>query len=325
MNLKKIIPLSALIAQLVFAFEALPSLSADTPADQATPSSAAKESHSAGWFPSTRLFHVLMADPRRTVFSGSFRYGDTAFDRYKKTPSGERTGIISDERLFGVVSAAGRLPLYRWKLPQGFLQAGCEGGVWALFAFKGMTGNDEMSTMLNADYLLGFPVEYAWKDLAVQFRLYHVSTHVGDELLVEYPDLKRINLSYEAVELFISYYIIPQVRAFFGLGCVVHHAQKGTFEPVYLEYGMEFRPFAQMRAGKGIWWQPYAALYFRNRQYNNWSIAGNYSLGIEFLPEKKLMNTRFQICVEFYHGKSFEGQFYHNKTSFLSLGVSFEL
>ncbi len=282
---------------------------------------------SRGWFPGTRLFHALMADPRRTAFSAALRYDDDAFERYDKSPTGEKTGVLGKERVFASVTAGGRFPVYRWKLSRGCLQAGIEGSVQALFAIKSRetTASGDMSTMLNADYFVAIPVEYAWEGLAVQFRFYHLSTHAGDELMALYPVFERINLSFEAVDLFVSYYIVPQARVYFGIGCVMHYAQEGVFDPVTIDYGAEFRPFARMRAGAGLFWQPFAAAHFRNLQYNSWSFDGRYSLGVEFTPARRLLNTRFQLALGFYHGRSYEGQFYHQRTSFVDLGFSFEL
>jgi hypothetical protein len=277
-----------------------------------------------GWLPGTRLYRAMLADPRRTAFSGALRYDDDAFERYARTAAGVNSGVLGSDRLFGAISAGGRFPVYRWKLPEGSMQLGIEGGIWALFAMKSRDGGGDMSTMLNADYLVAFPTEFAWKDLSLQFRFYHVSSHVGDELMERCPGFRRINLSYEAVDLFLSYAVVPQVRLYAGLGCVVHYAQEGSFDPVMLHYGAEFFPFAFMRAG-GLFWRPFIALHLGNRQFADWAFDGNYALGLEFVPRRVLVNTRFEISLAFRHGKSMEGQFYRARTSFLEAAFYFEL
>ena len=280
-----------------------------------------------GWLPGTRLFNTMLADPRKTVFSGSIRFNEHAFDRYRKNTSSLGTGIVGDDRIFGFVSIGGRLPFYRWRLPEGSLQTGIEGSVWALFSFKSRnaTSEKDISTMINADYMLAVATEYSWKALAVQFRFYHLSSHVGDEFLKLYPDLNRINVSYEAIDLFLSYQVILQIRIYAGIGCLVHNFHTYKFDPVYIEYGVELRPFKKRWMTRQMTWQPFIAAHLRNWQNNSWSLDGNFMIGIEFLPKKKLQNTCIQLFVSYYHGNTVEGQFYHLSSSFFAIGLSFEL
>jgi hypothetical protein len=59
--------------------------------------------------------------------------------------------------------------------------------------------------LINANYIIGFLISYRNGSWSVRMRLFHQSSHLGDELLLQpqNPDLKatRINLSFETIEL----------------------------------------------------------------------------------------------------------------------------
>ncbi len=52
---------------------------------------------------------------------------------------------------------------------------------------------------------MGIPVSWRRGDWSTRVRLYHQSSHVGDEFLLENPAFNRVNLSFEEVEAILSY------------------------------------------------------------------------------------------------------------------------
>ncbi|HOD14473.1 MAG TPA: DUF1207 domain-containing protein [Spirochaetota bacterium] len=280
---------------------------------------------SAGWLPATRLFPSFSADPRRVGFSGGIRYHDDAFNRFR-TRYGTDSRVLGDDKTFGAVSLGSRLPLYRWDVARGLLQLDVEGSVWAVFAFK-RTGGwlGDGSTLLNADYWFAFPTSYRYGPLALQVRFWHMSSHLGDEFIILYPEITRRNVSNEGVDLFASYDIVEQVRVHAGVGCVYHSFKGARFDPFYVEYGAELRPFNAVRAGRSLLFQPFLAAHLKNWQNNRFAISGNYALGVEFTALRGQYRPRLQLYFSFHHGPSQEGQFYHAKTTYYSLTLSFEL
>ncbi|MEK7826807.1 MAG: DUF1207 domain-containing protein [Thermodesulfobacteriota bacterium] len=59
--------------------------------------------------------------------------------------------------------------------------------------------------LINADYVIGFPLSYRNGPWSERARLFHQSSHLGDEflLLPQRPELKvtRMNLNFETIEL----------------------------------------------------------------------------------------------------------------------------
>lgn len=320
------------------AFAAL-ALAAPVPAARAaeprTSEQEYRSSESAGWLPGTRLFPSFNADPRRVSFSGGIRYDDDSFDRYRirYVRFGSGSGALATDshvegkdRTCGAVSLGTRLPMYRWDMGAGLLQFDIEGSVWALFAFKRPSGwLGDASTLINADYWFAFPTSYRYGPLALQVRFWHMSSHLGDEFIVLYPDITRRNVSNEGVDLFVSWDIAEQVRVHAGVGCVYHSFKGAKFDPLYAEYGAEIRPFNAVRAARSLLFQPFLAAHLKNWQNNRFAVGGNYALGVEFTALRGQYRPKMQLYFSFHHGPSQEGQFYHAKMTWYGLTLSFEL
>lgn len=287
-----------------------------------------RESDRGGWFPAARLYPAMIADPRLAGTSGALRYGDRTFNRYRHYSiyPGELLGRAG---LFGAFSLGTPVALYQWdRGERGAVQIGLEGCVWALFALKERSRSifNDTSTMMNADYSLALPLVYAWKNIALRYRFYHVSTHVGDEFLVTIPGFAplRKNVSFEAVDLFVSWFVIPAVRLYAGGGYIVHSFQSARMAPAYVEYGAEFRPFKTRPAGRSLTWQPFAAAHVKHWQVYRWSPAGTYQLGCEFAAARPAFASRMRLFVQYRHGPSLEGQFSRIWTSHVSSGISYD-
>jgi len=278
-----------------------------------------------GFLPGTRLFPSFPADPRRVAFSGGIRYHDDAFNRFR-TRYGTDSHVLGKNKTFGAVSLGSRLPLYRWDVIKGRLQFNVEGCVWAVFAFKHTSGwLGDASTLLNADYYFAFPTSYAYKNFAIQLRPWHQSSHLGDEFIILYPEIARRNVSNEGIDIFASYFIIPQLRIYGGIGCIYHSFKGAKFDPFYMEYGIEARPFDVIRIMRNIFFQPFISIHMRNTQNNRFAINGNYAIGIEVAAQRGDYRPKMQLYFSFHHGPSMDGQFYHAKTSYYSLTLTFEL
>ncbi len=61
------------------------------------------------------------------------------------------------------------------------------------------------SDLINADYWIGLPISYRKGPWSYVLRFYHQSSHLGDEFILGNPGVDRVNLSYEDMELLVSY------------------------------------------------------------------------------------------------------------------------
>ncbi len=137
-------------------------------------------------FPAGDLFRPLLADPRQPQFFVSFVKMTTPTDRITAASVGYGEN-------FGLWRWPGANPGDGW-------QFNFAGGLFALFNLSAPS-ND----LVNGDYNVGFSLTHGAGPWSQRFRLYHQSSHLGDEFLLSQPNIKRINLSIEAVDAVTSY------------------------------------------------------------------------------------------------------------------------
>jgi Protein of unknown function (DUF1207) len=249
-----------------------------------------------GMFPGGTLFDPLVADPRWPHFGASYQYYLSG-------------GGLKDA---ASVSFGETLTMYRDRLGPGWWETGVQAGVFAVFDV-GTPSKD----LINADYFVGFFTTYKISDFAAMARVFHQSSHLGDEFLLRQTNTQRVNLSYEAVDLKLSYQLTDMFRIYGG-GGYLFDQEPSSLEPWSTQYGLEFRsrwpgPDARVR--------PIAAVDVQNRQENDWHADVSVRAGVEL--EGVLPGRHIQLLLEYFRGHSPNGQFYRDKVDYLGLGVHF--
>src|SRR3569623_753759 len=151
--------------------------------------------------PPYAIFAPLLADPRQPQFS-------VRYPRYHSSGSEFTAAAVSFGEYFGFASGL-------WRAAS-ISQVGLQGAVFGLFNLDAPA-----SDLGNADYWIGIPLSYRRGPWSVLTRLYHQSSHLGDEFLLGHPGVNRINLSYEELEA-IGSLDLDSERLFGGGGYMVH-------------------------------------------------------------------------------------------------------
>jgi hypothetical protein len=68
--------------------------------------------------------------------------------------------------------------------------------------------------------MVGIPLTFKKGNFANMTRIYHQSSHLGDEFLLRGQTDERINLSYESVNNLLSYHLPAGFRIYAGDGCI---------------------------------------------------------------------------------------------------------
>jgi len=247
-------------------------------------------------FPVGDLFRPLIADPKQPQFFVSFLNFRSSDLRYNMASVGfgETFGMY---RFFGSREGNG-------------LQLSLEGALFAQFNLDSAS-----SDLINADYTIGIPVTYRYGDNSVRFRLYHQSSHLGDELLLSANHPDRVNLSYESTELIYS----REWREWrvYGGGEYLVHKEPGDLKPAIAHWGIEYR------GGKPLIWngRPIAGVDMKCTEENDWSVDTSIKAGLEF-GHPNPGQRRLRLMAEWYNGYDPHGQFYNNKVEYFGLGVS---
>jgi hypothetical protein len=241
------------------------------------------------------VFKPLIADPRWPHFAASYQY-------------------YLDDRQLGSVAAVSfgeTLTLFREKLGGGWWETGLQAGVFAVFDLDAKSMD-----LVNADYMVATFLAYRYDRLSAIARLFHQSSHLGDEFLLGNRVRNRVNLSYEAVDLRASYALFDNALRIYGGGGILFDQEPSELKPGFLQWGVEFRSPWRTRA-----FRPIAAADIQNREENNWHTDFSLRAGIEF--EGWLASRNLQILLEYFRGHSPNGQFYREKIDYLGLGAHF--
>src|SRR5262245_46326420 len=143
-------------------------------------------------FPQGKIFCPLVADPKAVHSFVSYLNGDFSVVTDPVSDPNANLASVGLGDSFGLFRIAASSP------PNG-LQLDLEGGIFAQFNL------DEPSfDLINADYLVGLPLTYRAQGFSSRLRLYHQSSHLGDEFLLQQDTLERENFSFESVELIVS-------------------------------------------------------------------------------------------------------------------------
>lgn len=262
------------------------------------------------WFPqATVLFSPLVAAPREVRYSAAFRYGDKVIGRYVAN-----------------VALGDDFPIFRWKNVFrwcGDLQFSVAAGIWAVFNFEDVNHNDELSELVNTDYYLGIPFTYAFDRWSFRLRIYHISSHLGDEWLVNHPEklVKRKNPSFEAIDFFASYQVSKNIRLYIGPGVVIHSDDSFPMKTGYIEYGAEFRFMGCKLPYHQLYGTPFLAAHFENWQVRHWGLDTTVMLGYEW-SKLQGIGRKMRIYIDGHKGFSSEGQFFKKHTQYAEIGLS---
>lgn len=250
-----------------------------------------------GFLPTGHLFQPLLADPRWPHFSAAYRY-------YLDNP---------DLGSVGAVSFGETIPLFRGNaFADSQWEAGIQAGVFALFDMDAPSKD-----LLNADYFAALFGTWRRGPFSALGRLFHQSSHLGDELLLR-TRLERVNLTYESVDLKLSYDLPWGFRVYAG-GGFLFDQEPENLKPWSAQGGVEFRSPWTLAAG---YVRPVIAVDLQSREENNWSLDVSTRGGIQ-LENVRVLERNLQILVEYFNGNSPDGQFYKRRVEYIGLGAHF--
>jgi hypothetical protein len=242
--------------------------------------------------PEQELFAPLLADPRQPRFSVSYLHYRTNQNEFaaSSVAYGEYFGLASG--VFG---------------KSGSSQVGIQGGVFALFNLDAPS-----SDLINADYWIGLPISYRKGPWSYLLRIYHQSSHLGDEFILGNPGINRVNLGYEDMKFLVSYEW-ERWRLYGGGGYMLN--SEPDLAPKHLQGGAEYvRPRAAGRLSF------IAAVDVQASEELDWRRSRSYQVGFELRSSSP---RRVRLMLEHFRGHSPNGQFYRESLRYTGLGLYF--
>jgi len=248
-------------------------------------------------FPRLSLFAPLSADPRWPRFTlGYTRYfGDSQFTHVGTAEAGASIAIVQKDTRRS----------HSWEI-------GIQGGIFSIFDF-GAPSND----LVNADYLGGLTFSYALDSLVFLARFFHQSSHLGDEYLLN-NEVERINLSFEALDVMLSYVPRPWARVYGGTAVIVR-VEPSDLDRWSLQAGAEVRP---VTSTTNVPVQLLMAVDLQSWQQNDWVPDVSFIAGATLDPIGE-SSYRVDFLIRYYIGHSPNGQFFTEQIQ--TLGPAIQL
>ncbi len=252
-----------------------------------------------GLMPNSSLFQPLIADPKWPRFTLAYQYDlkSSVLRRHAFTPN------------FGA-----SFSLYR-------IRDNDKDQEWELGMQAGLFGLMDIgrtpSALINADYFVGVPISYRKGAFSTLLRPYHISTHLGDEFMLtpEGKAIKRINLSYEGIDLLLSYNI-NSFRVYGGGGYLVHK-EPSYIKPLKIQMGAEYYSDYTFMDGR---LRPVSGIDVKADQNGSWFPGVSMKTGVQ-IENSALISNKVQLMLEFYSGKSMHGQFYRDKIQTIGIAL----
>ena len=202
--------------------------------------------------------------------------------------------------------------VYRDAAPfEGEWELGIQAGVFGLFDTE-----KRSIDLINADYTFGIVASYRADKLSGFLRIKHQSSHLGDEFLLNNPQVNRINLSYEELDLKLSYDLTTWLRVYGGAGTIVRK-DPSTLGRETTQGGVELKSPWLFLGGKV---RPVAYADFQTHARTNWSVGQSIMAGLQF-ENARIGDRKLQVLGEYYSGPRPDGQLFTQRVEWIGMGI----
>ena len=211
-------------------------------------------------------------------------------------------GVVSGGAVFGL-----------WAREQGCdtVQVSLLGGVFAQFQM-----DTPSQDLINSDFVIGGQVTHRRGPVSARLRIYHQSSHLGDEFVLRNPRVTRVNFGFQAVDGLVSF-DRDRWRVYAGGGArFFSHAE---LSPGVLQGGVEAGQHPTTRGRR-----PHlvGALDVTAHQGLDWRRATSAAAGLEWSGSTSA--RRMRVLVVAFKGPTFWGQFFDEEMRHAGVQLQFE-
>ena len=194
--------------------------------------------------------------------------------------------------------------------PQGF-QIDLEGAVFAR-----VLPEEPSSQLAGSDYRVGLLGTWRQERLSAKAGYYHISSHVGDEFLLENPLFQRVNYVRDSLVAGTAYDLTPDSQIYAEIACEV--ARQGGADPLEFQFGAQYTP----RAERPLRGAPFAAVNGHVREDFGWITGVNMVGGWGW--EGPDSRRRLRVGGQYYNGPSLQYSFLNRQENLIGGGIWFD-
>jgi Protein of unknown function (DUF1207) len=207
----------------------------------------------------------------------------------------------------------GRLPLVNIVAGEQHFQIGLDGSVWSRLGHR---PSDNLFPVFSADYLIGVPILWRFRNLSAELIAAHISAHrVDGAAIFNTAPLYRYSVEYLQMRVAYETHLgALWVRPYFTFGTLLHSSS------AYVHRGFVGGGFELFGPALGGSAQPFAAL---DVTYNGDHDFVDSSAEVGFLFAPKVLNVaHVRLGLRAYSGKTREGQSLFERLERFSFGFS---
>jgi len=200
------------------------------------------------------------------------------------------------------------------------MQVGLLMGVFSQFDLFGPS-----TELINTDFIFGVPLSWRSEFVSARVRLYHQSSHLGDQFLLARPGFNRVELSFEEIDGILSFNTPGGWGRVYGGGGYLIHREPESLDRLKAQWGVELRgpeirsPLLGQTLKGGLIVTPVFGADFKAFEELNWLINSNVEGGLEWFRLGK--TRRLRLLVNYYWGYNPYGQFYAQKIQSVGIGL----
>ncbi|MCA9245722.1 MAG: DUF1207 domain-containing protein [Planctomycetales bacterium] len=248
------------------------------------------------WLPDGLLYRSYLAGTKEPRFGGVFQY--------------ERdTGWLLD------VALGGRAPILRYGTTDPSRLEG-----WQLdlegAAFPRLDLEDDWE-MLSSDFRFGVPLTVAGGPLQAKLAYYHLSSHLGDELILRDPGRflpARLNFSRDVLVAGAGIFPIPALRLYGEAGWAM---ASDVARPWEFQFGFDYSPVAETL----FWPAPFAAMNVHLREEVDYSGTFAVQAGAQWRGRRGHL---LRVGGHFLTGPANQYEFFHTSEEQIGLGIWYD-
>lgn len=228
------------------------------------------------------IYSSYLAGPKEPRFAAVFNH-DSHFGSTMDLEAGGRVGLLR----YGTKDGSPR--------PDGW-ELDLEGAAFPRLDL------DHDEDLISADFRVGVPLTFGYGPFQAKIAVYHLSSHLGDEFMLRFPEYPRINYSRNAVVLGGSYYLTDDLRVYAEADWAWY--TDGGTKPWEFQFGLDYSPIESWRGCSGA---PFLAVNGQIREEVDYGGDFVVQAGWQWRGES---NHLFRVGVQYFTGKSDQYQFF---------------
>jgi hypothetical protein len=250
------------------------------------------------YFPQEVAFRALVADPAEPR---SF----VSLLRARSGPERLTLSSVGFGANFGLARWPGARAGDAW-------DAGIFGAAFAQFNLSAPSDD-----LINSDFVVGVPLAFKRGGLAGRIRLWHQSSHLGDDLILGGGAPPRVDLSMEVVDAMLAW----ERRGWrlYGGGSYVVRRDERNLKRAGAQAGIDYEGGRALLAGGRL----VAGLDVKGFEETDWDAGVSVKLGLQFGPPHPARRG-LTLLLEGYHGLAPFGQFTSAEVRYYGLALQFD-